>query len=1118
MKLAPLPPVQGQESTVTLTFSKPVKGVQASLGQESLIFDAPETFKSVWTTKVNTRLQPDSSMLDLTVTADYQDEVGNTGTRVTNSWGVKPVLSVDTIQGDNVINADEAARVVINGTGLGFAVGDDVTIQVRSDKIPSSQIIETVKIRVGGAWSTSTINLAEWEPTPLTITVSGTNDQFQSADEVRVTGVNLDHRLPRVDSVVFNPLHANVGENVETTIIFSKAVTSFEAKLGTNSNITLTDVDKDGITWRGAVKMPAISNVEQVVLSVVNIRDTAGNRGDDVTSYSIPYSPGIQYTDFPIRVNSAGAAELTLRGAFTRVKSASVSLKLQSAADALVSTPESALTFDSADKTWSSAAFDITAFEDGQVNLVFSETVTLENNQTVPVSEFIDPKFFTLDTSVATVIQVDPVSIANDSSGVVNVIFSDAVSTGKGRVTINSKATTLTGTGDRRTATTNSVMTLSPVVEKVSVAISEFESGPGNIVETVTQDLYTNVRWVMTPNRAGKYNKETARNITIFGETTGLSKGKEIIVEASKEGTSLTSERATVNNVGEWSVNFNLSAHNGQIDLVARAQRETVQTSLPLTIEIDAIAPTVTMTPVLSPQMPESEQLVSLMVDFNEKVKSIASASLNNSAINWSTTEPSNRWSGSVTLRDLNKVQVELSINGVEDEVGNVSSTAYTHSYDVKPVVTINPASITPENATALTLQGKALGFGTTSTDKIVVRFVNPESSQEGLVREVRVDGTNRAWALNNLDVSELEEGLWHIEVQGENARRHSSDVVQQEVTLSHTAPELGSATFSKPHAKVGERIDVSLTFNKVVSGIRANLGTESIALTNTSGNTWEGSANVPNVVDTDAVQLTVSDYTDGFGNVGIENTTYLLPYSPEVSFIDFPVRVNLLQGKNLSFGVSFEHVSSASIAMKLVSADNASQTEEKTLSFNSGSGVWSVGPYDLSTFSDGVVNLVFSGEVTIAQGVTVSASDLFTESKSFTYSSAMATVESIVPQTIEQGSAGVVTVTFTQNVIAESASVSIDGRATRLSGSGKVWIATTNDNLFVGANEESVNVEVSGFEFDGMTVEPITQAVATNIAWELGADQNEVYNQVQAQNVTISGTVTASPTTSRSL
>ncbi|NAX20305.1 tandem large repeat, partial [Vibrio sp. V39_P1S14PM300] len=611
ISLDQIPVVNGQENTVTLTFSKPVKDVSAKLGEVNISFSSGEEYLKTWVGSVTPQLKAGEVSQRVVVQTGYSDLAGNTGASQEALFNVQPELFVNTITADDVILVDEAQALVLSGSALGFEQGDTLSITLSGANSETTTIEATFSS--DSEWSSSPVDIADWSEGNVSVTVSGSNQNGTSANASREA--TMSGTQPALSNVTFNPTHQVSGESVNVSLTFNKKVSGVKATLG-SADVQLT-ANPEGTVWNGNVVVPSVDATDAVALTVTDYQDEYGNIGSANSDYSLAYSPQMAVTVMPDQVNESDAKSVIISGTFTHVASSTMTLQLKGATQQTAAQP---LNYDANAGTWASSAYDISGFTDGPITLIFGGDVTVANSITVNASELAPAdKTLTLNQQKPGVSNISVDTLRDGSAAVVNVTFSESVT--EGAVTIAGVNTTLTGSGSTWTATTTSEIALSATQETVNVEVSGFKNAAENALDAHSQTVNTPVTWALTPNQDTPYSQEQAKSVVISGQTTGLAAGASITVVAKQAGSTLQSETAQVLSGGQWSVSLDLSASDGEVSVQASATRNA-QTfeSETQTLQLDTQAPSVDGIPQLTPATPLSGETVAVKVNFTKAI------------------------------------------------------------------------------------------------------------------------------------------------------------------------------------------------------------------------------------------------------------------------------------------------------------------------------------------------------------------------------------------------------------------------------------------------------------------------------------------------------------------
>ncbi|WP_156008774.1 hypothetical protein, partial [Vibrio proteolyticus] len=158
-------------------------------------------------------------------------------------------------------------------------------------------------------------------------------------------------------------------------------------------------------------------------------------------------------------------------------------------------------------------------------------------------------------------------------------------------------------------------------------------------------------------------------------------------------------------------------------------------------------------------------------MNFTKAITSVGATTLGGQSVVWSTSGAATQWTGEVTLGNMTSAEATLILGQYLDEVGNTVAAGAEYDFAIKPTVTLDTVTITPDNASNVTLTGDAFGFGDLAADQVTVSFISKDGATEPAPQTVDVTGSTGRWTLSNVDVSTLDEGSWSIEIAGQNSQ-----------------------------------------------------------------------------------------------------------------------------------------------------------------------------------------------------------------------------------------------------------------------------------------------------------------------------------------------------------
>ncbi|NRF65014.1 hypothetical protein HRJ42_22175, partial [Vibrio coralliilyticus] len=315
-KTEPEYPVDGSTADVTVNFDKPVNAVEATIDGIKIDFGESSQTKTEWvgTSLGVMSLEVNETSKSIKVKNTYSDALGNVGAELTASVGVKPVITINDVATNNIIQHgdEDISAVVISGTTKGIESGAKLSLTVTSEKGGRKDIdkyepddFKDLKVQIDGTWS-QTVSFQTWEEAKVSISVSGTNDQGGNTIQPKAEEVTYkDKVLPSLsesgsmiqisggaetslaDSVLVD------GKTAKVTLKFSERVTEPTASL--NSQSITFDQPQGGVSdqWVGqtaALDLPVNASTAKLEVSY---QDTASEPNPGSFSKDIDLKPVI---------------------------------------------------------------------------------------------------------------------------------------------------------------------------------------------------------------------------------------------------------------------------------------------------------------------------------------------------------------------------------------------------------------------------------------------------------------------------------------------------------------------------------------------------------------------------------------------------------------------------------------------------------------------------------------------------------------------------------------------------------------------------------------------------------------------------------------------------------
>ena len=223
---------------------------------------------------------------DYTITAALTDKAGNSNS-TTHSVEVNlsaPVLTIDTVSGDDVINSSEKTQdLTISGTASGLAAGAAVTVMLNGKAYGAT-------VDANGKWTTTVPadQVGQLGEALYTVTASATDGVGNSTSTSHT--VNVESVLPGViintvagDDVI-NAAELAAGQSISGSVVNAEAGNTVTVTLGGK---TYTATVQSDLTWSVNVtqaELTALGNGELTVsASVTNGVGNSGSAERDIT-------------------------------------------------------------------------------------------------------------------------------------------------------------------------------------------------------------------------------------------------------------------------------------------------------------------------------------------------------------------------------------------------------------------------------------------------------------------------------------------------------------------------------------------------------------------------------------------------------------------------------------------------------------------------------------------------------------------------------------------------------------------------------------------------------------------------------------------------------------------
>ncbi|EMM1341427.1 Ig-like domain-containing protein [Enterobacter roggenkampii] len=666
-----------------------------------------------------------------TVTANVTDSVGNSASTshdvlVDSSL---PVVTINTLAGDNIVNAAEvAAGQTLTGKVTNAAPGDTVTITL------------------GGQTFTATVQDDLTWSLPLTqsqLTALGNGDLTVSASVTNAHGntgsssldFTIDAQLPglRIDTVAGDDV-INVIEHAQNLIVSG---TSTDLAAGSAVTVTINGkaysatVLADG-TWQAAVPAADVSQWADGSLDIkASAQDASGNPVAIGTVVDVDLAPVAITISSVTDDNVLNAAEkgqdLVLSGTSSHVE-AGQTVTITFAGKTYTTTVDA-----NGDWTWTVPAADLSGLKEGDASVQVS--VTNVNGNAASSAQA-----FSVDTTAPTV-TINTISgdnMLNAAEAAQDLTLSGTSTAEAGQtvtVTFNGNQYTAQVQADGRWTLDVPAADLSGITDgsaAVTATVSDKAGNPASAGSSVLVD--TTVPQISFNIVAGDDVVNIAEHgqaLIVSGKVTGAQAGDVITVTLN--GKDYT---AMLDASGSWSVGVPAADVGALVNgdqTISATLTDKAGNSTTATHEFDVslTAPVVAINTLAADDVinaTEKGQDLQVSGTSNQPEGTAITVSLN--GINYTaTTDASGNWSVTVPAANVSALgEASYAVTAsVTDAAGNSASTGHSVLVDsALPQVTINPVATddiinAAEVAAGQTLSGKVSGAASGDTVTITL-------------------------------------------------------------------------------------------------------------------------------------------------------------------------------------------------------------------------------------------------------------------------------------------------------------------------------------------------------------------------------------------------------------
>ena len=830
-----------------------------------------------WSVSVPTADLSNLTASQYTVSASVNDKAGNPAT-ATHGLAVDltvPVLTINTVSGDDIINAAEHGQaLVISGSSTGGEAGDVITITLNSKTY-------TTTLDASGNWSVGVpaADVTALGSGPQTITAAITDTAGNSDDASRTVTVNLTAPTIGINTIATdNVINATEkGADLQITGTSNQpAGTTITVTLN-GQNYTAT-TDSSG-NWSATVPASAASALGEANYTVTaSVTDTAGNSNSASHNVLVNSAlPGVTInavaTDDIINAAEAGSAQ-TISGQVTGA-AAGDTVTVTLGGNTYTATVQANL-------SWSVSvpAADIQALGNGDLTVNASVTNVVGNSGSGSRDITIDANLPGLrvdtvagDDVINSIEHNQALVITGSSTGltagtaltvVINNVTYAATVLADGTWNLGVPAADVSnwpaGTVDITVSGTNSAGTTSTITHPVTVDLAAVAI----TINTLSGDDVINA-------------VEKGETLVVSGSTSGIEAGQTVTVTFSGKNYTTTVEAN-----GSWTVNVPPAdlaalpdgAGNVQAS-VSNINGNSAQADR--AYSVDATAPLVTINTIASDDIlnvSEAGAGITISGTTTAQAGQTLTVTLNNNTYQ-TTVQADGTWSVNVPATDLSGLTASsYTVTAtVSDKAGNPASADHALAVDVTaPDLTIN--TVAGDDIINAIEHGQALVVSGTSTGAAAGDVVTVTLNGKNYTTTLDASG-NWSVGIPAADVTALATGSQTITASLSD-RVGNSDSTTHDVTVDLSGPTLTINTVSGDdiinNAEKTQDLIISGGSSGLAAGTTVTVMLNGLAYSATTDGSGNWSVTVPaSAVGAlgEAVYSISASATDSAGNSG---------------------------------------------------------------------------------------------------------------------------------------------------------------------------------------------------------------------------------------------------------
>ncbi len=655
-----------------------------------------------------------------TLTATVNDKAGNPAS-TTHNLAVDltvPVLTINTIAGDDIINATEHGQaLVISGSSTGGEAGDVVTVTLNSKTY-------TTTLDASGNWSVGVpaADVTALGSGPQIVTATVTDAAGNSDSETHTVTVNLTAPTVGINTIatddVINATEKGADLQISGTSNQPAGTTITVTLNGQNYTATM---DAAG-NWSTTVPASAVGALGEASYTVTaNVTDSAGNSNSSSHNVQVNTAlPGVTInpvaTDDIINAAESGVAQ-TISGQVTGA-AAGDTVTVTLGGKTYTATVQGNL-------SWSVSvpAADIQAIGNGDLTVNASVTNGVGNTGSGSREIVIDANLPGL--RVDTVAGDDVVNSIEHAQALVITGSSSGLAAGAALTVVINNVTygaTVLADGTWSVGVSAADVSNWPAgTVNITVSGASSAGNPVSITHPVTVDLAAVAISINTVSGDDVINAaEKGADLTLSGSTSGVEPGQTVTVTFG--GKSYT---ATVAGDGRWTTTVpaaDLSAlRDGDATVQASVSNVNGNTaSATHAYSVDATAPTLLINTIASDDILNAAEAGNpLTISGSSTAEAGQTVTVTLNGVTYTgTVQADGSWSVSVPTADLSNLtasQYTVSAS-VNDKAGNPATATHGLAVDLTvPVLTINTVSgddiiNAAEHGQALVISGSSTG------------------------------------------------------------------------------------------------------------------------------------------------------------------------------------------------------------------------------------------------------------------------------------------------------------------------------------------------------------------------------------------------------------------------